>query len=112
MSPYMIDKFMRTLQMDRSALKRFDEDPEASIAEWVSVTESLPVSGDGGSLTEEAQQAFAELDLAALYAMGAHPYMLWHFFVDVMTLRGKDRPETIEMYRSAIAEAGYPSFAT
>jgi len=100
MSRYGIDKFMRAVNMAPETLAAYIADPAAFVATW-----------EGGHLTEEEQQSLAQRDYGALYAFGAHPYLLWSF-AEAVWVPEIPRPELVERYRVAARRHGYPDFST
>lgn len=114
MSRYGIDKLMRHVEGSDAEVRAFAADPAAYVEAWVRRGESsrLPPP-DGGELTAEARRAFTHRDPGALYRLGAHPYLLWHFMEAVWVWTGeKTWPALNEEYRSAVSPAGYPDFGT
>lgn len=117
MNRYMIDKFMRVVQLDRVAFRSFCDDRARYVNSWLDrqtgVTASeLPTSLHTGALDDDARDAFVSLDIGALYQAGAHPYMLWHFAVDVLTEAGHDRSWIIDHYQESVGQLGYPDHST
>jgi hypothetical protein len=47
-----------------------------------------------------------------LYALGAHPYLLWHFVRAIHGPGGTPVGELSEAFKAAVAPHGYPEFAT
>lgn len=113
MSKYMIDKLLLDIDRGDESLADFKADPAGFIARWEEQAASPePPHPAGGVLTEDERAAFEAVDYETLYAMGAHPYLLWHmvraFFVpDLMTVE-----ELHAAYVDAIGPHGYPDFAT
>ena len=98
MSRYAVNKVMRAVNMDPDALA----DYRADAARFVE-----PVA----DLTPAERQALAEKDYGALYAMGAHPYLLWSF-AEAVHVPPMSRPDLVESFRVAARAVGYPDFAT
>ncbi len=111
MTRYMIDKLL--LEIDRSdeSLAAYQADPAAFVAAWEMAARSpVPPYPTGGRLTEEEREAFCPFDAGRLYAMGSHPFLLWHV---VRALAGAgDVQETSRRYVAQIEPYGYPDFTT
>ena len=72
-----------------------------------------PRSRTAGRLGSEAAGALGSIDYAALYRMGAHPYVLWHFAEAALVWAGElTWPELKEQFRSAVVADGNPDFTT
>ncbi len=53
-----------------------------------------------------------EHDYGALYALGAHPFLLWGWAARVWALRGGDKEQFRDRYAAAVRPHGYPDYAT
>ena len=107
----MIDKLLVTIGRTDEALAAFVHDPAAFIDGWEART-PVPPHPAGGRLTPEERAAFEAWDYAALYRMGAHPYLLWHW-VRAIFVPGRSSPEAlVAEYRHRVGPLGYPDFAT
>jgi hypothetical protein len=95
MSRYHVDKVLKQVAQDDAALQAF----KANAAGFF----------EGRDLTEAERDALANVDYKALYAMGAHPFLLNGF---IMRVWQGDRRSLLKEYREAIAPLGYPDFAT
>lgn len=113
-SRYDVDKFMRHVEGSDAAVRAFAANPRRYVEEWVRVGEvSRTPPAAGGPLTVAEQEALASRDAGALYGMGAHPYLLWHFLEAVLVWTGeKTWPQLNEEYRTAVTPLGYPDFGT
>ena len=114
MSRYDVDKFMRYVEGSDAEVRAFAADPRRYVDAWMRAGEEsrLPPP-DGGPLSEDERAALATRDPAALYGLGAHPYLLWHFLEAVWVWVGeKTWPELNEEYRAAVTPIGYPDFGT
>lgn len=113
MGRYEVNKFMRWVNMDADALADYRRDPAAVVRKWSAV----PASGSprplpaGGPLTVDEATALSARDFGALYAMGAHPYLLWSF-TEAVWIHERPRAWVVESFREAAAEIGYPDFST
>jgi hypothetical protein len=100
---------------DRSdeSVAEFKADTVGFLDRWEAAADDpLPPHPEGGRLTPEERTAFEAWDYAALYAMGAHPYLLFQF---IRALYVPDRMTSDEFnaaYREAVADLGYPDYAT
>lgn len=109
MSRYMIDKFMRAVEMSDAAVAEYVADPAAFVDAWLSGTGSPDLPTDDRALTEAERAAFAARDFEALYVLGAHPYLLWHFTEAVFTHEftpDSGWRDLVERYRAAVAPLG------
>ena len=94
MSRYQVDKVLREVAHDDAAQAAFVADPAAYVA--------------GRELSEAERAALVACDYAALYGMGAHPFLLWAF---VRAARPDGGPAAQE-YAAALAPHGAPDFGT
>ena len=109
----MVDKLLVEIDRTDEALTAYRTDPEAYLARWEAARDDPdPPYPDGGRLTPEERLAFVERDWAALYAMGAHPYLLWHVVRSVHVAEGEDVREVSARYVESIRPHGHPDFAT
>lgn len=107
MSRYTVNKFMRQVNMDPASLHAYRTDAPASVAAFGA--EQQAAAQDG--LTEAEAQALCSYDFGTLYAMGAHPYLLWSF-IEAALVPPMPRPELVQAFRVAAGAVGYPDFAT
>lgn len=113
MSRYMINKLMWQIDRDHEALEAFKRDPTGFIATWESPPEPpTPPYPDGGALTTDERDAFLRGDYARLYALGAHPYLLWHFVRAVASTEGTNVGELSDSFKDGIRSHGVPDFTT
>jgi hypothetical protein len=115
MSRFEIDKFIRHTDNDGARIAAFAADPAGYVDGWVergAQAAPRPVD-DGGRLTEAERASFIDEDYQTLYAMGAHPYLLFHFVLAVDMARGATAwPEFVDWYRSMVTPHGRPDFTT
>jgi hypothetical protein len=114
MNRFEVDKFISFADADAERISAFATDPDGYVRAWVErgSAAAKPVH-DGGLLDGEAARAFAGEDYSALYAAGAHPYLLFHFVRAVDMARGTTPwPQFVEWYRSLVTPHGAPDFAT
>ena len=103
MSRYAVNSLMRLVNQEPGSLAAYVADPEAFVAEWLSVT-GLPLS-------DVERAALEERDYASLYRLGAHPYLLWSF-TEAVWVPEVSRPELVAAFRLAASEVGYPDWRT
>ena len=109
MSKYMVDKFIRAVELSDAAVSAYVADPAAYIDRWLAGGSTPEAAADDRVLTDEERAAFAARDFEALYLLGAHPYLLWHFTEAVYEHEytpGSGWRELVERYRSAAAPHG------
>lgn len=107
MSRYMVDKFVRAVEMSDEQVDRYRADPVATIDAWLAAAGTTVSSTDDRSLTPEEYDAFARKDYGALYALGVHPYLLWHF-VEAVFVRDTTWAVLKEEYRAAVSPIPTP----
>jgi hypothetical protein len=90
-----VDKVMREVILDEKALSAFRADGTKFL--------------EGRDLTEEERAALIDVDYAALYRLGAHPFLLNGF--TPRAWKG-DKAALRAEYRKKIAPFGYPDFST
>jgi len=94
MSRYTVNKLMRQVLLDDDALAAYRDDPER-------------YAGPEQELTAAEAAALATTDYGALYALGAHPYLLWSF-TEAALVPPMSRPDLVEAFRIAAARAAGP----
>lgn len=104
MSRYAVNAFMRLVNMDPVALAAYVGEPAAFVASWLAELGRPPLS-------VEERQALDRRDYAALYRLGAHPYLLWSF-TEAVWVPEVSRADLIADYKAAAAEVGYPDCRT
>jgi hypothetical protein len=114
-SRYLVDKLLFHLYNSPSALEAYRTDPEAFVLEWEEtagpqLTESERTSAH--QLTEEERRALAERDFEKLYALGAHPFILWGVMVPAWQAEVPNYMEFARHYTDKISPHGRPDFAT
>ena len=107
MSKYMINKLMRCVEMTDLNVQAFVADPAAFITGWLHGGAGPDQPTDDRALTAAETAAFVARDYAALYALGASPYLLWHF-TEAVCIHETTWPDLNERYREAVAPSGYP----
>lgn len=112
MSKYVMNKFMRAVEMSDAEVAAYAENPAAYVDRWIHSAPSSALWGDDRTLSREERQAFAARDYEALYALGAHPYLLWHFTEAVYIHKTHEAtwPELVERYRDAVSRHDPPDY--
>ena len=103
MSKYHVDKFMRLVNANEAALKEYVGHPAGFVAAWD--------EREGGRLSPEERAALAERDYARLYALGAHPFLLWSF-TEAIWVHEVPKEQLVRDYKEKTRAFGYPNFAT
>jgi hypothetical protein len=109
----MLNKLMWEVDKTDEALAGFKADPAAFLRGWEeSADQPAPPYPAGGEMTEEERAAVQALDFGAIYAMGAHPFLLWQFARSVCVPDSMSIEELIAAFRAAVEPHGYPDFFT
>ncbi|HLG73731.1 MAG TPA: hypothetical protein VK009_25205 [Chloroflexota bacterium] len=95
MSRYQVDKVMRQVVMSPERAAAFRDDASLFL--------------EGFELTDEERTALVQQDVGALYALGAHPFLLWGWFRNV---QDRTREDMARYYTQAVTPHGYPDFGT
>jgi hypothetical protein len=103
MSKYLVDKFMRLVNADETAEHAYVRDPAGFVAAWEE-REAQPLSAD-------ERDALARRDYGKLYALGAHPFLLWSF-TEAIWVPEVPRDELVRDFKARTAAVGYPDFTT
>lgn len=115
MSRFEINKFLTYTDSDGDRIAAFATNPRDLVSAWErrgQLATPRPVP-DGGIFTGDERTALVEEDYGAIYAMGAHPYVLFHFAVAVDMVRGPTPwPDLVEWYRTMVRPHGSPDFTT
>jgi hypothetical protein len=96
---------MRDVNMVPAALAAYRDDPAGYLREY---ERTAPPAAE---LTADERAALLGKDYAALYALGAHPYLLWSF-IEAALVPPMPRAELVESFRVAARAAGYPEWST
>jgi hypothetical protein len=112
MSRYTVNALMRRVLLEDASLTAYRDDPGGYVARFRA---SRAAAGLGG-LTEREAAALDGPDYAALYAIGAHPYLLWSF-TEATLVPPLKRPDLVESFRVAAhgiasLDGHSPDFAT
>jgi hypothetical protein len=107
----MVNKFMWEVDRSEQTVQAFRQDPAAFVRRWESVA-AVPPFPEGGRLTDVERRAVVTLDFAALYGLGAHPFLLWQFLRSVLVPEQMTHDELVAAFAAGVAGLGYPDFAT
>ena len=115
MSRYVVDKFLYQVDADPDLLEQYVSDPVRFVPFWEQeyaprVTPSERVAGNTFEPAERA--ALVAFDFETLYAMGAHPFILWTIMLPILERRLGAFPEVSRHYTSVIAKHGRPDWET
>lgn len=109
----MVNKAMWAIDRTDANLVEYRADPGHFLDRWEQLTDDPePPYPDGGTLTPRERDALMTLDIAALYAMGANPFLLWQLARSVLVPGQMDIDELIAHFRAAVDPHGYPDFST
>ena len=103
MSKYWMAKLMRLINADEPSLAAYKRDPAGFVAQWE--------AREGHRLTDDERAAFVARDFGKLYALGAHPFLLWSWTEAVWTPE-RPRDELVRDYKAQTGAVGYPDFST
>lgn len=109
MSLYMMNKFIRAVEMSTTSVNAYVADPAGFIDRWLAGGAGADAVADDRVLTSAERAAFENRDYGALYGLGANPYLLWHFTEAVYEheyTEGFGWRELVEKYRAAIIPHG------
>lgn len=113
MTRYMVNKVMWEVDKTDADLASFKANPAAFLNSWEQrALHPEPPHPSGGTLTTEERRALEGLDFAALYAMGANPFLLWQFARSVSVPDLMSNDELVANFRAAVKPHGSPDFAT
>ena len=97
MSRYQMDKAMRQIVRNRDDREAFLKDREVFLKDR--------------DLTDDERKAIIEVDYPKLYAIGAHPFLLY-LLVNALGVLPKDHREARLEYCNKIAPHGRPDYST
>ncbi|MGF1665920.1 MAG: hypothetical protein ACFCVC_06570 [Acidimicrobiia bacterium] len=86
------------IDRDETTLEAFDADPTGFVQPY--------------RLSTEERRALETWDHGALYALGAHPFILWQAVRSISLLRDEALDALVERYRAAVVPHGRPDFTT
>jgi hypothetical protein len=109
----MINKLLWEVESSTDDLESFKRDPAGFVAAWeLRADTPQPPYPAGGTLTDEERRACVAVDFAGLYAMGAHPYLLWHFVRAVLVSDTLPVEELSDSLKRAVDPLRRPDFTT
>jgi len=103
MSKYLVNKFMHIVNMNEWAEKEYQTNPAAFVEKWEK-SEKL-------KLIPEEREALCNRDYGKLYALGAHPFLLWSF-TEAVWAHQIPRDQLVKDYKEKARAIGYPDFKT
>ena len=115
MSRYYVDKFLYRVDRTPALLQQYMADPAAFVPRWEEgegrqLTEVEQTSGL--HFTEAERRALVERDIPALYAQGAHPFLLLTIMIPVYEDQFPDFLTFAHEFRNKISDLGRPEFRT
>lgn len=109
----MLNKVMWSIDRSNANLRAYQTEPSLFLDGWERLADDPePPYPDGGALTPEERLALETLDIGALYAMGANPFLLWQMVRSVLVPARMGIEELIPHFRAAVEPHGYPDFST
>ncbi len=114
MSRYLVDKFLYRVDRDPAWVKLYLSDPARCVAEWERAEANMigAERTTAHSFTAEERAALVARDYEKLYAMGAHPFVLWTLFIPLLQGSYPDAKAMQSAYAKAVAKLGRPDFRT
>ena len=120
MSKYLLNKFLYTIDRDPELVERYREQPGPTVAWWESEQAGRILNCPGAeastwlAFSEAERAALAGHDYAALFELGAHPFLTLTLFI---ALFERDYAEPLGFQREYAArlqhwELPYPDIAT
>lgn len=94
----MIDIVLYEIDQSEDTVNRFADDPRGFLSDF--------------RLTDGERTAFEDWDYGALYAMGAHPFLLFQTVRSLAMLSEAPMPELIAEYRQVVTPHGWPDHIT
>ncbi|HEY7147480.1 MAG TPA: hypothetical protein VH637_24805 [Streptosporangiaceae bacterium] len=120
MSKYLLNKFLYTVDRSPELVERYRSDPAGTLAWWEAEQANLILNCHQGersswlAFDEAERQALASHDYAALFGLGAHPFLTLTLFI---ALFERDYPEPLGFQLEYAARLShwqlpYPDIAT
>jgi hypothetical protein len=120
MSKYLLDKFLFTVDRDPELVERYRDDPRGTVAWWEAEQANVILGCHEGErstwlkFTDDERKALASHDYAALFGLGAHPFLTLTLFI---ALFERDYAEPLAFQREYAAKLShwtlpYPDIAT
>jgi hypothetical protein len=119
-SKYLLNKFLYTVDRSPELVERYRDDPAGTVAWWESEQANRILNCHDGeasswlAFTDTERQALAGHDYAALFGLGAHPFLTLTLFI---ALFERDYTEPLAFQREYAARLShwtlpYPDVAT
>ena len=114
MSRYLVDKFLYRVDRDPAWLARYAKEPARCVADWERTEAHAlgPELTSGHAFSDEERGALAARDHLRLYAMGAHPFILWTLMIPLLEERYASHRELQDDYAKQLRPFGRPDFGT
>jgi hypothetical protein len=113
-SRYLVDKFLYRVDRDPSWVELYMSDPARCVAEWERAEANMigTERTTAHSFTAEERAALVARDYVTLYAMGAHPFVLWTLFIPILEGSYPSPKAMQDAYAKKISPFGRPDFRT
>jgi hypothetical protein len=114
-SRYYVDKFLFRVDRDPILLAEYKRRPREFVSEWeLGMGRQLNETERSSALhfTDEERRALEDRDIAALYAVGAHPFLLLTIMVPIYAEQFPDFLAFAHDFRDRVAHLGRPEFRT
>ncbi len=120
MSKYLLNKFLFTVDRDPELVERYRDDPAGTVAWWEAeranqILNAITVEASTWlEFTDAERKALVSHDHAALFDMGAHPFLNLTLWI-AMFERDHTKPLAMQLdYAAKLAHATqpYPDIAT
>jgi hypothetical protein len=115
MSRYYVDKFLYRVDRDPASLQAYKADPATFVPSWEEGEgrQLTPAERTTGlHFTDAERRALVERDIPALYALGAHPFLLLTLMIPIFESQFPDFITFAHAFRDQIADLGRPGFRT
>jgi hypothetical protein len=119
-SKYLLDKFLFTVDRDPGLVERYREDPAGTVAWWEAERANMILGCHEAerstwlAFTDAEREALAGHDYAALFGLGAHPFLTLTLFIGMFE-RDYDEPLGFQLeYASKLShwQLPYPDIST
>lgn len=114
MSRYYVDKFLYRIDRNENALAAYMADPVGFVTAWETGDGLQLHDGErstGLAFTDEERTALQQRDYPTLYALGAHPFILFTLMIAVYEPEYDEFITFAHDYRDHVRDIGYPDFA-
>jgi hypothetical protein len=119
-SKYLLDKFLFTVDRDPGLVERYRADPADTVAWWEAERANVILGCHEAerstwlAFTDAEREALAGHDYAALFGLGAHPFLTLTLFIGMFE-RDYDEPLGFQLeYASKLShwQLPYPDIST